>query len=185
MTNRARRKNNSTAAASGSSKVPSVRRTKSRDGVVDQRDGRVVLSAASVSRVRRLPHAAELPARRQIKKIAIARAYVSGRSRARTAAQYPLPTHELAVVLAERTGGGPVARITHVGAGRPFPHVAEHLERLRAIAVCRQWTQHAGTDEIAFDGNVVSHRFPFHFGRQPRAGPAREGIGFEIGRAHV
>jgi hypothetical protein len=51
---------------------------------------------------------------------------VRGRG-ARSAAQYKLVAHELAVVFADRASFGLEARISHILALGPFPNVAVHL----------------------------------------------------------
>src|SRR5690349_8647488 len=73
----------------------------------------------------------ELPARLRGEEVAVARAHVSDRGGARTAAQHPLPAHELAVVLAKRAGQGTEARIGDIGRGGPFPRIAVHLRQAR------------------------------------------------------
>src|SRR4029077_8199257 len=83
----------------------------------------------------REPNPAELPLRFGRKEVAVARPDVTGRRRARAAAQDELVAHELAVVLADRTGERPVAGIRQVGGLRPFPDVAVHLHRLDADGV--------------------------------------------------
>src|SRR2546423_7881257 len=73
----------------------------------------------------REPDARELPARVRREEVAIRRAYVPARRRARAAAQDELVAHELAVVFAERAREGHEARIRPVRARRPLPRVAE------------------------------------------------------------
>ena len=66
----------------------------------------------------------------------------------------------LSVVFADRAGSGSETRIRCVGAAGPLPGDAEHLgKRVRG----------------------VGGMFPFRFRRQPGAGPAGIGGGFEIG----
>src|SRR6185437_1923206 len=117
----------STTTVSGILKVPTAHQPKDLRRVGGRRVGRRAPPADSVSCIPRQPDAGELPARRRMEEIAIARAHVSNGRRARAAAQYPLPAHELAVVFAERTGGRPVARIAQVRAGCPLPNIPEHL----------------------------------------------------------
>src|SRR3546814_1369195 len=50
-----------------------------------------------------------------------------GRGCTRTATQHPLPTHEFAIVFAQRAGQRTKAGITHVRAGSPFPDIAKQL----------------------------------------------------------
>src|SRR5476651_1139068 len=76
------------------------------------------------------PQARELPARRWIEEIAIARARMPNGRRKRRAAQHHLIDHELAVVLAERAFRRAIARIGRRGAARPLPH--------RAVGVVEQ-----------------------------------------------
>src|SRR5436190_22165769 len=73
----------------------------------------------------RQAESAELPTCRRIEEIAIALARMPRRRRLRAAAQHHLIDHELAIVLAERTGGRAVARIGRVGAACPLPDDAE------------------------------------------------------------
>src|SRR5712671_5290763 len=98
------------------------------------------------------PYTAELPARRRIEEVAIARARMARGGGVRAAAQHHLVDHELAVVFAERAGRGAEARIGRIGAARPLPHDPEGIiEETRP-----------GRD------------FPFGSTRQILAGPARE-----------
>src|SRR4029077_20805441 len=69
----------------------------------------------------------ELPPFFRLKKIAIGAADMGAGSGAGTAAQHVLVAHEFAVVFAERSGRGAIARIRRVGTARPFPDVAKHL----------------------------------------------------------
>ena len=50
---------------------------------------------------------------------------MAARRRAGAAAQHELPTHELAIILADRTLDRAEAGIGPIGAPRPFPDVAE------------------------------------------------------------
>src|SRR5215475_3149701 len=89
---------------------------------------------ATISQLQRITHSrvrsfdiiheaqpAELPARRRIEEIAVARARVARGRRLRAAAQDQLVDHELAVVLAQRAVRRAVARIRQIGAARPLP----------------------------------------------------------------
>ena len=73
------------------------------------------------------PKPAELPARRWIEEISIARAGMSGRRRMGTAAQHHLADHELAIVLADRPDWSAIAGIGRIGAARPLPHEPEGI----------------------------------------------------------
>src|SRR5580700_1890011 len=75
----------------------------------------------------RQPDSGKLPARLWRKEIAVACANVPRRRDARSATQHHLPTHELAVVLAQRSVQRLKARIAKVGAARPHPAVAKVL----------------------------------------------------------
>src|SRR6476620_2011760 len=80
----------------------------------------------------------ELPARFRREKVAIGSADVGGGGDARAAAQNELAAHEFAVVLAQGAGQGMEAGVSEIGAGGPFPAVAEELGRTfkgRAAAV--------------------------------------------------
>src|ERR1019366_2182441 len=100
----------------------------------------------------------ELPAMMRIKEVSIGNTAMSARSCKRGAAQHQLVDHDLAVVLAERALDGPVAGIRRIGAAGPLP---DNPERVVELAGAR--------------GD-----FPFHFGRQVLAAPARERVGFII-----
>src|SRR5664279_3182428 len=93
-----------------------------------------------------------------IKEVAISDTAVSNRSCKRGAAQHQLVDHELAVIFAERALDRPIAGVGGVGAAGPLPDDAE------------------GVVEMAGPGGD----FPFHFGRQVLAAPAREGVGLII-----
>src|SRR5947199_8859752 len=75
----------------------------------------------------------ELPARRRVEEIPVARARMARGRRMRAAAQDHLVDHEFAVVLAERAFGRAVAGIGRVGAARPLPNHAEGIvDEIRA-----------------------------------------------------
>ena len=61
------------------------------------------------------------------KEIPVRRANMIGRGDARSSAQNHLTGHKFAVVFAERTGERLVSWIAGIGAGRPFPAIAEKL----------------------------------------------------------
>src|SRR6266571_7988456 len=94
----------------------------------------------------------------RIKEVPIGNTAMAVRSCKRGAAQHQLVDHELAVVLAERAFDGAVAGIRGVGAAGPLPHDPERVVELAG----------PGRD------------FPFHFGRQMLAAPAREGVGLVL-----
>src|SRR6266851_1401821 len=100
----------------------------------------------------------KLPAMVRIKEVAIGNTAMSVGSCKRGAAQHQLVDHELAVVLAERALDGAVTGIGGVGAAGPLPDNPERVVEL------------AGT----------GGDFPFHFGRQMPAAPARKRIGLVI-----
>ena len=80
------------------------------------------------------PDSAELPARRRIEEIPIARARVPVRRRLRASAQHHLVNHELAVVFAERIRRRAIAGIGQIGAARPLPDMPNASSRsLRAL----------------------------------------------------
>jgi hypothetical protein len=83
---------------------------------------------------------------------------MSWRRRRRTAAKHKLVTHEFAVVLAHGSRCGCKSGVAEIGRGSPPPSLAEALHQSR---------RH--TDSM----------LPFGFGRQPRARPARVGIGLK------
>src|SRR5882762_8502462 len=77
--------------------------------------------------------ASELPALMRIEEIAIRCSHVPARRRAASASQHMLPRHELAVILTHGALGRPKSRIGKIGAGGPFPNVAEHLHQVGVI----------------------------------------------------
>src|SRR5262249_19561353 len=119
------------------------------------------LPGVQSARVVREPQPAELPACRRIEEVAVAWARMALGRRVRAAAQHHLIDHELAVVLAERTGRRAESRIGRIGTARPLPDDPEGI-----------------VDEPETRGHL-----PLCFGRQVLAGPARERIGFVV--AHV
>ena len=126
-------------------------------------------------------NAGELPALMRIEEVAVGGTRVALGCHARGAAQHVLAAHEFAVVLTERTGAGAVSRIRRVGALRPFPNVAEHLHGLGQSGwLRRQRPQGARAQRIAAHGQTLRGCFPFKLRWQTLAGPAREGVGFEV-----
>src|SRR3546814_8531370 len=110
-----------------------------------------------------------------LKEIAIAREDVPARWRARAALENELPAHELAVIFADRAFGRAEAGIGAIGAAGPFPDVAEKAGR---VAKARR--DRPGGVELIAACRIVRQRrrLPFGLGRQPRARPARIGVGF-------
>ena len=82
-------------------------------------------------------YSSELPASRGLKEIAIGRAHTIRGGGAGAPAQDHLTGHELAVVFAQGTRKGLVSRIAGVGAGRPFPTIAEQLLNTHTGGHCR------------------------------------------------
>nr|WP_236953258.1 hypothetical protein [Immundisolibacter cernigliae] len=119
------------------------------------------------------------PSARQGEEIAVGGAQVIGRCQAATAAQHHLAGHELAVVLADRALGRPVARVRQVGAGGPLPDVAEHLLEAGA-GPGRLGFEPVLVQKIAAGrgGDRSGGRLPFELSRQAPAGEAGIGVGF-------
>src|SRR5579883_2370165 len=95
-------------------------------------------------------------------------------------AQDHLVAHELAVVLADRSGGRTEARICDIGTRRPFPHIAEHLQKARTVRAGSRGgagMQPAAIGEIAYDRQLCGRHLPFRLARQALAGPAGKGVG--------
>src|SRR3954466_12279592 len=95
------------------------------------------------SGVARQPHAAELPARRGGKEIAVTRTHVRRRRGARSASKNILVHHELAVVFSDCARSRAEAGIRRVRARCPLPCVAERETR------STQRMQPAALEEIA------------------------------------
>src|SRR5262245_31772657 len=106
---------------------------------------------------------------------------MTSRGGAGTAAQDVLVAHEFPVVLAKRAGSSTVAGVGRVGAARPFPNVAEHLNQVsmllwfgRDIRLCqgsggrRHRMEEFAFDEIAFNWTTQRSAFPFELGRETR-----------------
>src|SRR5258706_8866326 len=112
---------------------------------------------------------------------------MAARRGARAAAQNVLPDHEFAVVLADRAGGRPEMRIRAVVTASPFPDVAKELRKTvlgRRLASGKRM-QRPAFEKIARDRRVARGDLPLGFARQPRARPARVGLGFiETDMAH-
>src|SRR5579875_1933865 len=126
--------------------------------------------------------ARELPARLRRKEIAIAGADMGSRRHAGTAAQNHLSAHELAVVLAQRSCERAETRIAEIGACRPLPAIA--IAGLHAVRISDRTGggsrhQPSGIQQISLQGRALGRRFPFAFGRQAAAGPARVGVSLE------
>ena len=77
------------------------------------------------------PDAAELPASARWEEISVTPASVARGSRKTAASQDVLVTHELAVVLAQRTPGRGVAGVRGVARARPLPRSAIEARRDR------------------------------------------------------
>src|SRR5260370_14885188 len=78
----------------------------------------------------------ELPTSRGLKEIPIGRPHPIRGCDAGPSAQNHLTGHELAVVFAQCTRKGLVSRIAGVGAGRPFPTIAEQLLQNHPASHC-------------------------------------------------
>src|SRR5262249_13984437 len=100
------------------------------------------------------PQSRELPAVVWIEEVAIGNTAVAVRSCKRGAPPHQLVDRELAVVFAERALDGAIAGVGGIGAAGPLPDDAEGVVEL----------------------TCASGDFPFHFGRQMAASPARERI---------
>src|SRR5664280_3221392 len=113
------------------------------------------------------------------KEVPIGRSNVRLRRRAGSAAQHHLIAHELAVVLANRSLGRLETGIGAVGAGRPFPNIAEHLrQRLRRLNRARM--QAPALQQISRHPARSRRNFPFEFSWESRSRPARKGVGLVI-----
>src|SRR5580698_9930999 len=129
------------------------------------------------------PNTGELPTRLRREEIPIGGADVGRRRNAGTAAQHHLPTHELAVVFAERTRQRPKAWVAKIGARRPLPTIPPPLA-LRAALVLDEGSWHGNqitrVQQVAFGRFVFGCSLPLELGRQPLPGPMRVGVGFEV-----
>src|SRR5664279_4967321 len=116
------------------------------------------------------------------KEVAIGRSNMRLRRRAGSAAQHHLVAHELAVVLANRSLGRLETGIGAVGAGRPFPNIAEHLrQRLRQRRrLHRARMQMTALQQISRYPARSRRNFPFEFSWESRSRPARKGVSLVI-----
>src|SRR5664280_2284043 len=116
------------------------------------------------------------------KEVPIGRSNVRLRRRAGSAAQHHLIAHELAVVLADRSLGRLETGIGAVGAGRPFPNIAEHLrQRLRRLnRLNRARMQTPALETVSCHPARSRRNFPFEFSWESRSRPARKGVGLVI-----
>src|SRR5690606_16249607 len=117
---------------------------------------------------------AELPARRRRKEIAVAGAQMRGRRGARSASKNILVHHELAVVFSDGARSCAEARIRCIRARSPLPDIAE------ATRPSGAGMQPPALQKITLERLALRRNLPFRLGRQPRPGPARIGIGFEV-----
>src|SRR5688500_18778209 len=115
---------------------------------------------------------------------------MAARRRAAAAAQHELAAHELAIIFADRALLRPEAGIGKEGAHRPLPDVAEHLagpaltaEKAALALLGRARPHRSGLVELVAAERIErgGGGLPFRLGREPRAGPAREGVGLVIG----
>ena len=102
-------------------------------------------------------------------------AVVWGCSR-RSSPKHHLIDHEFAVIFADRSLGGFVARIWQIGAAGELPAIAK-----QSITTLRH--QILETVQLVAGSRVIIVRdcFPFEFCRQSRPGPGRKCIRFVIG----
>jgi len=117
----------------------------------------------------------KLPPRMRREEIAIGGANVRLRCGTGASAEHHLVAHKFAVVFAERAFNWMEFRICRVGAGGPFPDIAEKLRTVRS-----GWMEQAGFEEIPFDRLRGCGDFPFGLGRKSCAGPACVGVGLEV-----
>src|SRR5438552_12911105 len=87
-----------------------------------------------------------------------------------------LIAHEFAVVFPEGSFRGAIAGVGDVGARRPLPNIAEHLEERASIfgGTARRRVKTAGFEEMTRDGHVGRSGFPFGFPGKSVFRPARE-----------
>ena len=112
----------------------------------------------------------ELPALIGVKEIAIGQPDVASGRRTRSAAQHELVAHELAIVLAQRAGLEPVARIGPIRALRPLPDITEHLTQFVSFCCVRRYRLQAfAVDKVAFHGQFSALDLPLRWPavRQP------------------
>ena len=98
-------------------------------------------------------------------------------SDARSPAQNHLAGHELAVVFAERAWKRLVSRITGVGAGRPFPAIAEQLLNPCTSRCSRM--ESSSLEQVSLDPCLARNVFPFRLSRKPATSPTRKRISLE------
>src|SRR5271170_5213619 len=99
------------------------------------------------------------------------------RGSTRSSAQNHLAGHELALVLAEGTGKRLVSWITGVGAGCPFPAIAEKLLDTRASWCCG--VKSSGLEQVSPHRRLARKKFPFRFRGEPVTLPTCERIRLE------
>src|SRR5262249_3801757 len=97
-------------------------------------------------------------------------------------AENELIAHELAVILAERAGGRPVARVADVGARCPLPDIAKQLVERASIIRSRDSLRMkmAALKKMTCGSRSGGGCFPFRLHGQTRPGPARKGVGFIV-----
>src|SRR5690606_23890540 len=100
------------------------------------------------------------------------------RGGAAATAQHHLAGHELAVVFAEAARQWAESGVGPVGAGGPFPDVAEQLRRALVRAAGSGRMQVIAFQELAIRRSPFCRYFPFRFTGQAGLGPARVGVGF-------
>ena len=98
---------------------------------------------------------------------------MAARRGAARALEHQLPAHELAIILADRAVGRSEAGVRGKGARGPFPDVAE-----QAVAGSRRYSARLVELVAKIGIGRSGEALPFGFGRKPRAGPARERVGF-------
>src|SRR5215472_4636842 len=135
-------------------------------------------TAALLIAVMSKPYAGKLPACLRREKIAIRGANMRTWRGAGAAAQDHLSAHEFSVVLTQSARHRLVSRIRKIGAGGPLPDVAEQLRRLAVASGHRRGVQPSTLHEIALHRQTLCSYFPFEFGGQACAGPARKSVGF-------
>src|ERR1700744_1723628 len=98
-----------------------------RSGLKSWNSRRARRGAERTSSIIGQPHAAESPARGGREKVAIGGSCVALGSGDAAAPQDHLARHELAVVLADRAGGGTIAGVGAVGGRGPLPELVTGL----------------------------------------------------------
>src|SRR4051812_32910335 len=92
---------------------------------------------------------------------------------ARCAPQYPLISHPLAVVLANRARRGAKVRVADVGALGPLPGVAVELHECCAGAAGRSRVERLRFDEGPVDWLSMRRHLPLELRGKPASSPAR------------